>query len=1341
MVAAAAYRAGERILEERTGLVHDYRRRSGVDHREISAPRGAPGWCKCRAKLWNRAEDAERRKDAQVGRQIELALPRELSVKQRRRLVRSFVRKNFTCRGMVADTAYHDQDGENPHVHVLLTTRLLAGAGFSTKKQRAWNERECLNTWRSSWARHVNAFLRRAGCQDRVDHRTLDAQRLDAVAADDLELATKLDRVPGRHYGRAPAAIQARADRIAVVAAAQDDAIRSGEVDQPDYAHVNYNAAEYECSYRIEQILNEREQEAEDRWENREGERAVRNASRLMALFAQPGERDIYRAAVTEIGTTWRPTAGKLPELPDSPIVDRALDVAESHSDCLRRLRDLLEHTAGKNYYRGILDAHGDRFTLKDVDGAIDVERAEERWREECRAAEQEALRERARIEAERRSAEARRLAEEQRKRKERLEGIASEAGGRDLYEKKLDELDPGWRVGGEPKVAAIDTALTYAETELKRRAEVRQQVARRASRVDRVLDMAGGDAALVLALDREKVNWREAGARTHDFDRALDIAERSAAHRASATQHRLVVDAEKTFPSARSNEWWAAREAFSRHTETDERGRTVAGLLSDRARVQEIVDGGSDVLASSSVVGRLVEWLRQQVEKLLRVLHLVDRSADAAMADLPKARPRPRVHPNHWAAAVSDGALERGSDADPFVTDVYAEVGERLEREPVVIAGGSSHLDRKAAAEAYLKPLVDGELRRQERSWSASSGTPCPTLKSAGAVVVERHRKKVEEVILVACYRTAGRPASAAGLEQHRDDVRRAAEAAIAGLPGAQPRWELRPDHLVPAISGGELEPGPDTDPLVADVYAEMRDRLYREPACIAGGSSHLDRKAAAEAYLKPLVDGELRRQGRSWSASSGTPCPTLKSAGAVVVERHRKKVEEVILVACYRTAGRPASAAGLEQHRDDVRRAAEAAIAGLPGAQPRWELRPDHLVPAISGGELEPGPDTDPLVADVYAEMRDRLYREPACIAGGSSHLDRKAAAEAYLKPLVDGELRRQGRSWSASSGTPCPTLKSAGAVVVERHRKKVEEVILVACYRTAGRPASAAGLEQHRDDVRRAAEAAIADLPKTQPLPHSRPDRWVPVVSAEAVEPAVGGDPFMTDVYAEVQDRLDREAAADGYGHWDRERSEERYLEGLLEETLKQQARTSASEIESSYQRREAVRERLQREHRARLLNTVMAACLELHGDGAPVEGRSRRISGPAQIAGATSRTELLGSTANDGSPLDAGGRLVADQSRTDAVEEEVGAPQSHQASPPSVPAAKVRIVFERDNEMFRIKEETEQGTSRLLKEVHTVLEGLNWLASQGLIESESIPEREKKIEMDLSRERSR
>ena len=272
-VAAAAYRAGERIVETRTGEVHDYSRRSGVDHCEIIAPRGAPGWCKKRARLWNRAEDAERRADSQIARQIELALPRELSIKQRRRLVRRYVRKQFTSRGMVADVAYHDQDGENPHVHILLTMRRLAGAAFGAKKERAWNRRECVGEWRSGWARDVNAFLRRAGCRNRVDHRTLAAERADALAAGNDELAAKLDRAPGRHYGRAATAIQTRADRVESAAWAHSEALRIGEADQPDYRYV------YEPSVpstRVDDIREAMDQEEAER-------AAIRRAGELLA--------------------------------------------------------------------------------------------------------------------------------------------------------------------------------------------------------------------------------------------------------------------------------------------------------------------------------------------------------------------------------------------------------------------------------------------------------------------------------------------------------------------------------------------------------------------------------------------------------------------------------------------------------------------------------------------------------------------------------------------------------------------------------------------------------------------------------------------------------------------------------------------------------------------------------------------------------------------------------------------------------------------------------------------------------------------------------------------------
>ena len=288
-VAAAAYRAGERIVEMRTGEVHDYSRRFGVDHCEIIAPRGAPEWCKKRARLWNRAEDAERRADSQIARQIELALPREISFKHRRRLVRRYVRKQFTSRGMVADVAYHDQDGENPHVHVLLTMRRLAGSAFSAKKERGWNKRECVGEWRSRWAHDVNAFLRRAGCQNRVDHRTLDAQRADALAAGDDELAAKLDRAPGRHYGRAATAIQARADQVESADWAHGEALRVGEADQPDY---HYVAKPYMPSSRVADIREAIELENAERSVRREGEQLAKERTALEKKIA-----DAARAA------------------------------------------------------------------------------------------------------------------------------------------------------------------------------------------------------------------------------------------------------------------------------------------------------------------------------------------------------------------------------------------------------------------------------------------------------------------------------------------------------------------------------------------------------------------------------------------------------------------------------------------------------------------------------------------------------------------------------------------------------------------------------------------------------------------------------------------------------------------------------------------------------------------------------------------------------------------------------------------------------------------------------------------------------------------------------------
>lgn len=186
VTAAAAYRAGELIEDARTGLVFDYRPRSGVAHVEIVAPDSAPAWMRNRASLWNGVEAAEKRKDSQLARDITLALPHELNPQQRIDLLRGFVASAFVSQGMVADIAIHapskrDADARNHHAHLLLTMRAIDGESFGPKVT-AWNDKALLEQWRAQWAEHVNRALEAAGENARVDHRSLAAQGIERVA-------------------------------------------------------------------------------------------------------------------------------------------------------------------------------------------------------------------------------------------------------------------------------------------------------------------------------------------------------------------------------------------------------------------------------------------------------------------------------------------------------------------------------------------------------------------------------------------------------------------------------------------------------------------------------------------------------------------------------------------------------------------------------------------------------------------------------------------------------------------------------------------------------------------------------------------------------------------------------------------------------------------------------------------------------------------------------------------------------------------------------------------------------------------------------------------------------
>ena len=181
-VAAAAYRSASRLEDERLGRHHDFTNKVGVVHSEVMLPEGAPERLKDREALWNEVEATEKRKDAQLAREVEFAIPRELTKEQGVVLAREFVASEFVDRGMVADLNVHwdiGADGDaKPHAHVMLAMREVGPEGFGAKV-REWNETALLQHWRESWANHVNERLSALGIEARVDHRSYDAQGIE----------------------------------------------------------------------------------------------------------------------------------------------------------------------------------------------------------------------------------------------------------------------------------------------------------------------------------------------------------------------------------------------------------------------------------------------------------------------------------------------------------------------------------------------------------------------------------------------------------------------------------------------------------------------------------------------------------------------------------------------------------------------------------------------------------------------------------------------------------------------------------------------------------------------------------------------------------------------------------------------------------------------------------------------------------------------------------------------------------------------------------------------------------------------------------------------------------
>ena len=321
--AAAAYRAGEKILDERTDELHDYTRKGGVESADLVIPEGAPEWASDRAKLWNAAELAEKRKDACVAREYEVALPAELNPAQQRALALDFAHDMANREGCAVDVAIHAPgrggDNRNHHAHILRTTRKVEmdGLGAKLDTEKAGRKRaDDLEAVRARWAELTNAHLERAGVAERVDHRSLKAQGIE--------------REPSQHLGPAATGYERRTGEPSDnrIRQEQQAAERSAQVELGQLERQGDAAAD-----AIESIKAEMEstlvKHVEDRFKAlREARlKAERDqAERDQVQKAQAEQKRIERMSAAEL----RAEINRLRPSPQHEVVERQSEVAQA---------------------------------------------------------------------------------------------------------------------------------------------------------------------------------------------------------------------------------------------------------------------------------------------------------------------------------------------------------------------------------------------------------------------------------------------------------------------------------------------------------------------------------------------------------------------------------------------------------------------------------------------------------------------------------------------------------------------------------------------------------------------------------------------------------------------------------------------------------------------------------------------------------------------------------------------------------------------------------------------------------------------------------------------------
>jgi Ti-type conjugative transfer relaxase TraA len=229
-VAGAAYRSATKLYDRRLGQTWDYSRRRGVEHTEIVLPTAAVQrdihWARDRENLWNAAEGAEKRKDARIAREHEVALPHELNKTQQIELLRAFATQIANRYNVAVDFALHRPhekgDKRNFHAHIYSTTREITPTGLGRKASIEWSDtdrskqelgkaKEELKVMRERWADLANEHLAHAGLEILIDHRTLEAQGIDLVPGRKLGLSLERQQSPSLPEHLAEKVVEQRA--------------------------------------------------------------------------------------------------------------------------------------------------------------------------------------------------------------------------------------------------------------------------------------------------------------------------------------------------------------------------------------------------------------------------------------------------------------------------------------------------------------------------------------------------------------------------------------------------------------------------------------------------------------------------------------------------------------------------------------------------------------------------------------------------------------------------------------------------------------------------------------------------------------------------------------------------------------------------------------------------------------------------------------------------------------------------------------------------------------------------------------------------------------------------